>query len=353
MTLEITHLKQLHNIPGIPDYDSKKDICVQVARAQYELASYLIHNTNIPVILESHYDDVDCINSIDMCNVTKQFVFPNGLPDSFEQLNHVQKAMLYKYGAAVTLTYMGVLPKIYKAIEKEDSDRIDEAFDKLSYEALYHKMITEDDFGNRENFALDQVQLVALDYYGSPDQGKVFVIFGAGHDFKKECAERGFKLTEVSLNSAPFVDTIAMPARIDSRLTSVSLNTLMNNHPSILNQLVNSQYVDKQELDEFAQHNFAVLKDVVLSQGLLDFILNGVLSLGQLPEVYFNKNLKGHLWGITKNSLLSGDISFDQILAMPIDTLPRMHDFENTVDLAEYVHDIVGDMDQSMCLWIQ
>lgn len=353
MTLEITHLKQLHKIPGIPDYDSNQDICVQVARAQYELASYLTKNTNIPVIRESLYDDIDCINYIDICNITKEIFFPNGLPDSFEKLNHLQRTMLYREGAALTLTYMGVLPKIYKAIEKEDSDRIDEIFNTLPYHVLYNKITTEDDFGNRENFALDKATSVAQDYYGSPSQGKVFIIFGAAHDFKKECAERGFKLTEVCLNSYPFVDTIAMPTHIDSRLISASLNRLMNDHPRILNQLLNSQYVDKQELDEFAQHNFAVLQKVVLSQGLVGFILNGVLSLGQLPEVHFNKNIYVHLWGIIKDSLLSGDISFDQILAMPIDTLPRMRDFKNTVDLAEYVHDIVGDMDQSMCLWIE
>jgi hypothetical protein len=42
--------------------------------------------------------------------------------------------------------------------------------------------------------------------------------------------------------------------------------------------------------------------------------------------------------------LLSGDISFDQILAMPKDMLSVMHGFGNIVDLAEYVHGIVGDM---------
>jgi hypothetical protein len=82
---------------------------------------------------------------------------------------------------------------------------------------------------------------------------------------------------------------------IDSGLTSASLNTLMSQHPSTLSQLVNSQYVDKKELDEFAEHNFAVLKNIVLSGSLIDFISEGVLSLGQLPEVHFNKNIKGHL----------------------------------------------------------
>lgn len=200
MKLEITHLKQFHKIPGIPEYDQYKPICNKIAKHQYELAKYLTQNPNIPVIVESLYDNIDCINSSDMCNVTKNFIFPQGLPDNFNQLTFLQKKFLYEEGAATTLVYMGILPIVYKSIDKEFSDKIDAEAEQLSYEELYQKVTTDDDFGNRENFALDNAALVAEAVYGISNENKIFIIFGGAHDFKNECNDRGFELKEVSFS---------------------------------------------------------------------------------------------------------------------------------------------------------
>lgn len=386
MTIEIIHLKQFHKIPGIPNYDEQNEICNTVAKSQFKLANYLAHNNNTPVVLESLYDNINCENSSEMCAVTKEVVFPDGLPNSFEDLSYAQKVMLYEYGATITLTYMGVLPQTYPSIDSDSSDKIDAEARKLSYEELYLKVTTTEDFGNREHFALDNAKLAAQDHYGSSTQGKVFIVFGAAHDFRKECIEFGYQHSEIDFS--PDKDTISFGSLITTQrsgslitnqltqskhvnnegtispallitedykdsIFSEQLKILSTNHPGSINQLIQSKHVNIKELSDFAKNHFETLQNVILTTGLIDFIASGVLPLEQLSDVFYDKEHKQHLWGIVKDSLLNHDISFDQLLSMPNDKMNSMHHFETTQELASYVTNIVGDMDHVICLWTE
>lgn len=84
---------------------------------------------------------------------------------------------------------------------------------------------------------------------------------------------------------------------------------------------------------------------------LIDFIASGALPLEQSQEVFYNEGHRKHLYGIVKDSLLNNSISFDQFLAMPHDKMNAMDSFKTTEELASYVTNIVGDMDQAICLW--
>ncbi|MCT4635112.1 MAG: hypothetical protein N4A31_02540 [Rickettsiales bacterium] len=297
MTIEIIHLKQFHRIPGIPEYDKQNNICNIVVKSQLNLAKYLERNNDIPVVSESLYDNINCENSSEMCAVTKQYIFPNGLPDSFEQLTHVQKAMLYEYGAAITLTYAGVLPKTYPSIDKDNSDKIDNDFSKGIY---------NDIFSTREKFAIENAKLAAQDYYDDSTQGKVFIIFGGAHDFSKECDEFGYKISEIDFSlrdevGLAYPDSMEVSHIEDQQSSSIfseQLKILSTNHPYRTNQLIQSKHVNIKELSAFAENHFEVLQDVIKRGGLIDIIATGSLHLGQLLEVFYDKEHMQHLWGV-------------------------------------------------------
>ena len=189
MTLEIIHLKQMHRDPDQPTYDNINYMHNKVVRAQYDLAKYLTNNPGVPVVAESLSLNSDCNRFSDICNYTQKSIFPNGFPGSFEQLNGVQKAMFYQEGADFALMFMGILPKVYKSINPEDSAKIHDRLKDLSGKEYTDEVQNMNSM--RENFALDNAARA------TNEGNKVFIIFGRDHDFK-ECDERGFKLTEAS-----------------------------------------------------------------------------------------------------------------------------------------------------------
>ncbi len=166
-----------------------------IVRAQYEIAHYLLRNSNLPIVAESF--SVNMLSAAFGANNHR--LFPEGLPTNFEQLTFSQKKVLYEMGAAFALVYDGSLPIIYKSIDEEDGGKAESELSKISYRESDKRLKTETDFLNRENLALDNVEIAAKAHYGSSNEGTVILIFGAGHDFKKECSERGHLLTEISV----------------------------------------------------------------------------------------------------------------------------------------------------------
>ena len=134
---------------------------------------------------------------------------------------------------------------------------------------------------------------------------------------------------------------------IDNLSISPLLKTLIDNHPLDSAQLLNSQHINIQELNEFAVTHFEVLKDVIMSGTFIDFMEKGVLPLDLLLEVYYNQNTKGYLWGNVKNSLLCGVISFDQVASISKDKLSKINTINEVSALVKYVNSVVGDMKQS------
>lgn len=175
MVIEIVHLQQLRADSSIPQYDENTDSCNEVVASQFEVATYLKDHLDAPVLDQSLSEDISCENSQDICSKAKQ-IFAFGLPDYIESLSYLQKTMLYQYGAAITLTYMGILPKTYKSLGNE-------------------KIIPQ---GNLEYLALENAQLAAVEYYGEA-QGEVFLCFDENYDFKQACDVFNYPLTEIDL----------------------------------------------------------------------------------------------------------------------------------------------------------
>lgn len=196
MTLEIIHLKQIHASPSLPNYDEEHYLTLPVVHAQFDIAKYLLLNVDIPVIVENLLND-----QIAKTPNENELLLPNGLPSQVSQLTHVQKVVLYKFGAAMILAHDGLLPIIYKSIDAADARKVESKYSQMSIRAFNTQGEREEDPLNRENFALDNAERVAKLHYRQQNEGKVIIIFGVHHDFKKECDERGYKLTEISVDT--------------------------------------------------------------------------------------------------------------------------------------------------------
>ncbi|MBA8667102.1 hypothetical protein H1Q59_04265 [Holosporaceae bacterium 'Namur'] len=124
-----------------------------------------------------------------MCRVTQDIIFPSGLPGNFKSLNSLQKEFIYEEGGAATLVYLGLLPKLYAAIDKDSYDLIQSEFKQGVYDKI---------FSYRKLIAMKHIKIAAEKYYeNSSSQQKVILVYGGFHDFQEECDEYGFKLTEV------------------------------------------------------------------------------------------------------------------------------------------------------------
>jgi hypothetical protein len=189
----ITHLKQIHNLNGtrfLSHTAYEKIAFSQFGTAQAILQD-LKENKSI-VLVEGLNQD---LSPLEM-SITKAeealYIFPQGLPKNYLELNDQQKYFLVTVGGAYTLYYLNQLPNIYKTLTPEEDKEIRE---KLEYENL-PKMLSKiyNPSGNafypefdilinekRELAALKLAEKAAIET-GNPN---VILVFGAAHNFEK------------------------------------------------------------------------------------------------------------------------------------------------------------------------
>ena len=190
----------------------------------HTILDYKAHNIDFVVFDESrvHYDiDQSTIewakNPLFPTEKTRNFiatvqdvrdVFAQGIPDFYNELTRDQKDILYKYGGARVLLYLGLIDKIYN-VYGADLDYVKNVYDEyernshtddltgtdlildvitLAKEAkLFINSHHQSLFDARELGLKDQVDLFFADYkkeHGREYPGKVFIIYGAGHSLQ-------------------------------------------------------------------------------------------------------------------------------------------------------------------------
>ncbi len=188
MSIKITHLGNLHRVPNKEYNENDKDIR-NIVLSQYKLAKFLITHPNIPVLEEAVEQDFYSWSLPDsMCNTIDVHVFPDGVPSKFSKLTYLQKNTLYELGGAKTLVCLGVLPKLYQAINPENVDK--NAFKDII--GLNLRINNDRNFDKRETYALEYAKVAIKKHYNNKDEGEAFIIFGGKHDFKNEAESIGF-----------------------------------------------------------------------------------------------------------------------------------------------------------------
>ena len=117
--------------------------------------------------------------------------FPEGIPQAYEKLSLEQKDLLYKYGASNTLLYLGKIDQIHSSITKKEEEIALKNYD-LSEEEYWA-------FDFREEKLKEKV--VSLLSKNPNDKRKIFIIYGASHDFSDEFANYTFERGADSLSS--------------------------------------------------------------------------------------------------------------------------------------------------------
>jgi|LauGreDrversion4_2_1035121.scaffolds.fasta_scaffold380560_1 hypothetical protein len=202
--MKIYHLKQQHNLPfGIqatPEYKNN------TVRSQMLLADFIKSHPGLPVLTEGLYEDQKFDESCSMMSSAMKTVFPEGIPDKFEDLTELQKDVLYDYGAARVLFFLQTIPAIYKSIHKDECEKIDREIEAGHYSLIFHARETE------------AISCVIEAARGTGQEG-VILIFGGAHDFGEKCKAGGIELDEVDCRvlatapaSPPFPTTDPDPA---------------------------------------------------------------------------------------------------------------------------------------------
>jgi|GEM_PF-4398211 len=337
--LEVVHLRQMHRVPGFTFQTISKTMQERVVLAQFNIALYLIENSKFPVVLESLYDDLDCNNYSDFCKTVKGF-FPAGFISNFEELNDSQKEILYEYGAARLLMYLELLPRVFKSTSKEQADQVDQEVEQGDCSKI---------FSFREEIALEYIKRAANLCYGNDQQGKVILIFGAAHDFKEKCGQYGYKLTEVNV-----IQETTHQYEVDGSMettggSSEEIAQLVKDHPHI-KRLFHSRYVSIDELESLAKQDFTKLKQIISENALIDFVFQGILPVNQLFSVHDNNELKSQIYGAVKDGLLSGEVSFKDLLKLSVSGgLHSINSYKTVEDLKVFVAEQVVEEDTN-CL---
>lgn len=173
--MKIIHIAQFHKIPfGAKPFPEVFD---GVVRSQLSVARFIRQNPSFPVLVEGVYKDYE-ISENPILSFTAKMVFPDGIPEDFNALSSLQKDFLYDYGGPKTLLFLREIPVIYKSARKEIMENIDRKIKEGDAEYLLHP---------REREAIDCAKEVKANKLGDMENATVYLVFGAGHDFKKYC----------------------------------------------------------------------------------------------------------------------------------------------------------------------
>lgn len=190
--MKIIHLACLHHLPDKSTSEvraQKPGLFEEVARSQFLAARYIRANPNMPVLQEGATVDQSSLRDVDI--ITKIY-FPNGFPDSYEELTSEQKEHLYEFGAARIMFGLGVIPALYKSIHESVGEAFDKKIEKKLAKGKYYDQIDYVSI-KREKEAIECAKEAAIERYGNAKDAEVIVVFGRAHNFKPLCAEQGIE----------------------------------------------------------------------------------------------------------------------------------------------------------------
>lgn len=195
--LNIIHVHRIRkSIYQIEDGVPHPSDFITVLRSQFSTAKYLQNNSHLPIVSELLYEDLDCNDAVSMC-IEAHTIFPKGFFQSIADLTLPQADFLYTHGPEKTLLYLGVLPKIYKAIDKKNT--VLQVADDLT---LYKEEISEE-------LVVENAKRAADLHYGKDKNGDVIVVFGIEYDvvvkyrFQQAVDFYNYKFTNALLTPEP------------------------------------------------------------------------------------------------------------------------------------------------------
>lgn len=187
--MKIIHLKQRHKLPMESSNQIKNlnDVLESIVRSQLCVAQTLIKANNPTIVSEglSYVCGKDDAEVFAFANHCKKYIFPNGVPHSYETLNSIQKEYLYNYGGAFISLISDNIQRIYPSISKEISDQIHKQFLRGDFSRI---------FSEREEQAVQHSIQAAI----QDNSDTVYLVFGSKHDFSFQCLQHeNVFLTEI------------------------------------------------------------------------------------------------------------------------------------------------------------
>lgn len=205
---EVTHLGQLHSVPG----RGPEGFVDDVVASQLEIVRFLRKNRDTEVVLEGLTEDMTPAlhkemsqKEVSMVSAAKA-IFPKGIPDCTGNLDVVQREFLYEVGAASAMWYLGELAELHRAIapatsEKIDADVLKRGYakygDAMGFAVAFDKELKELIFDKREAAAFAEVETLR-----KSGAKKITLIFGAAHEFAR-FASPDNALTVTSVSTVP------------------------------------------------------------------------------------------------------------------------------------------------------
>ncbi len=197
--MKIIHIAQGHKKPILIKGDKpSSDIIDKVVHSQLKVAIAIKLHLPCPVVNERTGYNQERFTSR---NIKK--AFPTGIPTQFNQLTNEQKRMLYEEGAAQILYDIGKIPILYRSYSTKMAARMEQVLNNpidisdmptsVACFKLEQKSNELDALSaERELEAIQYAEEAAFKKYSTFDGAKVIIVYGASHNFKPYCEERGY-----------------------------------------------------------------------------------------------------------------------------------------------------------------
>lgn len=225
--LNIMHVHPFHQAMEYEE-DSSEDISTLKLISQFYIAQYLQNNAHLPIVHQSLDHDLD-FHNVSLESEEVHSIFPNGFPkiqDIFD-MTDLQIELLCTIGSAKILLYLGVLPKLYKAIDAD------------------HYVLTNSEAETNlyiEKLAVENAKRASDLHYGKDKNGDVIVLFESSHNFQEAVDFYNYKLTDVWIS-----DRIFMPVYLQKFADLIDLFPDTNYEDNFKNYM---QVYFRQPLDD-------------------------------------------------------------------------------------------------------
>lgn len=183
-TTRYLHLPQFHTTE-----DNSFEEYEWIARSQFENAHQILEHPHAALIVEGITEKITRrdVKKEKLLMERARFLFPQGIPENFDDLSFSQRNFLANTGAAQTLLYLGKIHEILPAYSAKEEARIfNEVAEirsrlNLKGKSGYHiPRIYELVFTERERLTAQSAQKAGKNY------DEVLIIYGAAHDFSDD-----------------------------------------------------------------------------------------------------------------------------------------------------------------------
>lgn len=187
---QIRFLPQTHrNVIALAMGETNAD---ELSRSQFQVASYIQKNSELPVFSEQVDTDLDqssITGDLQIAGNQLKQLFPIGIPKTYEQLSSEQRKQLSSAGADGVLLLTGRISALHKVVPNRATQdsifaRIQQLMadlkptDKVSSDSELFRLLND----IRERMALAEIQKF---FVSNPNIKTVLLVYGRLHNFKR------------------------------------------------------------------------------------------------------------------------------------------------------------------------